>query len=51
MPAFDWRLTDKEVADIATFVRSSWGNNAPDVTADQVAKVRKEVGAAAAPSR
>lgn len=51
MPAFDWRLTDKEVADIATFVRSSWGNNAPAVTADQVAKVRKEVGAAAAPSR
>lgn len=51
MPAFDWRLTDKEVADIATFVRSSWGNNAPAVSADQVAKVRKQVGAAAAPSR
>jgi len=51
MPAFDWRLTDKEVADIATFVRSSWGNNAPDVSASDVAKVRKEIGAAAAPVR
>jgi mono/diheme cytochrome c family protein len=51
MPAFDWRLTDQEVADIATFVRSSWGNNAPDVAASDVAKVRKEVGAAAAPVR
>ena len=51
MPAFDWRLTDQEVADIATFVRSSWGNKAPAVTADQVAKARKEIGAAAAPAR
>lgn len=51
MPAFDWRLTDQEVADIATFVRSNWGNKAPDVSASDVAKVRKDIGAAAAPVR
>lgn len=51
MPGFDDRLTDQDVADVLTFVRSSWGNKAPAVTATQVAKVRKEVGAAAQPQR
>ncbi|KOF52843.1 alcohol dehydrogenase, partial [Achromobacter sp. DMS1] len=51
MPGFDWRLTDKEVADVVTFVRASWGNKGAAVTASDVAKVRKDVGAAAAPAR
>ena len=51
MPAFADRLTDAEVADVLTFVRSSWGNQAPAVTADQVAKVRKDIHADAAPKR
>lgn len=42
MPAFGWRLSDQEVADVSTFVRSGWGNQAPAVTADQVRKVRAE---------
>jgi alcohol dehydrogenase (quinone), cytochrome c subunit len=46
MPAFDARLTDRDVADVLTFVRSSWGNHAPPVTPEQVAKIRKAVGAA-----
>lgn len=33
-------LNDTEVADVITFVRSSFGNDASSVTADQVAKVR-----------
>ena len=33
-------LTDTEVADVITYVRSSFGNDASAVTADQVAKVR-----------
>ena len=41
MPAFGWRLGDRQVADVATFVRTSWGNRAPPVTAADVAKVRK----------
>ncbi|MDQ2185082.1 cytochrome c [Alcaligenaceae bacterium A4P071] len=51
MPGFDWRLTDKEVADVVSFVRTSWGNNAAAVSASDVAKVRKDVGAAPQPQR
>lgn len=43
MPNFDWRLSDDEVAKLATFIRSSWGNAAPAVTAAEVAKVRERV--------
>jgi mono/diheme cytochrome c family protein len=43
MPAFGWRYSDDDVAQLATFVRSSWGNQAPAVTAEQVAKVRAKV--------
>ncbi len=40
MPAFAHRLSDDQVAKLATFVRQGWSNNAPAVTADQVQKVR-----------
>ena len=40
MPGFAHRLNDQEVADVLTFVRSSWGNKAPAVTASMVAKER-----------
>ena len=43
MPPFGWRYDDKDVAELATFIRSSWGNHAPAVTAEQVAKVREKV--------
>ena len=43
MPAFGWRFSDAEAAALLTFVRSSWGNHAPAVTAAQVAKVRASV--------
>ena len=46
MPAFADRLTDRDVADVLTFVRSSWGNRAPAVTPEQVGKIRKAIGAA-----
>ena len=32
MPGFDWRMTDKEVAAVVSFVRSSWGNQAGAVS-------------------
>jgi len=41
MPAFGWRLNDGDVAELLTFVRGSWGNQAAAVTSAQVAKVRK----------
>ncbi len=41
MPSLAWRLSDQEVADVATFVRAGWGNQAPAVSAATVAEVRK----------
>lgn len=40
MPPFAWRYDDEQVAELATFLRSSWGNKAPAVTARQVKDVR-----------
>lgn len=42
MPGFA-RLADDEIAEILSFVRSSWGNDAPQVKASQVAKMRKQL--------
>jgi mono/diheme cytochrome c family protein len=39
MPAYA-KLSDREIADIANYIRNSWGNAAPLVTPDQVAKAR-----------
>lgn len=40
MPSFAWKLDDQQVADVATYIRNSWGNRAPPVTADQVSDLR-----------
>lgn len=40
MPSFAWKLSDEQVAAVATYLRNSWGNAAPAVTADEVAKAR-----------
>lgn len=40
MKVFGEQLRNEEVAQIASFVRSSWGNNAGGVTAEQVEKQR-----------
>jgi|HigsolmetaAR201D_1030396.scaffolds.fasta_scaffold00346_26 mono/diheme cytochrome c family protein len=51
MPPFYTLLSDQQVADVVTFIRTSWGNSpkkAKDVSAEQVAKIRaatKPVGA------
>ncbi|MDU6411263.1 MAG: cytochrome c [Yersiniaceae bacterium] len=42
MPAFGWRLNDQQVADVVNFIRSSWGNKAPAITAKDVAEVRND---------
>ncbi|MGB9097121.1 c-type cytochrome [Erwinia sp.] len=43
MPGFAKRLSDDEVAQLATFIRQGWSNKASAVTADQVAEVRKSL--------
>ncbi len=40
MPAFDWKLNDAQIAAVLTYVRNSWGNAAPPVTASQVRSTR-----------
>lgn len=43
MPAFGWKLNDREIADLATYIRNSWGNSADAVSVTQVAKAREGV--------
>jgi len=40
MPAYP-KLSDQEIADVATYIRNAWGNAAPAVTAAQVVKARR----------
>ncbi|MCB8875709.1 c-type cytochrome [Acidisoma silvae] len=47
MPPFDWKFTDAQLAAVTTYLRNSFGNAAPAVTADEVAAKRKEIGARA----
>jgi cytochrome c oxidase cbb3-type subunit 2 len=41
MPPFGDQLSDAEIAAITTHERSSWGNNAPEVTEEDVKKIRE----------
>jgi len=41
MPAYP-KLSDQEIADVATYIRNAWGNAAPIVTPEQVAKARRK---------
>ena len=43
MPAFGWRLSDAEVADVLSFVRQSWGNHSPPVNPAEVGHLRKAI--------
>ena len=43
MPAFDWKLSDAQVAAVATFIRTNWGNRASVVTASAVHDMRKKL--------
>src|SRR6202012_2694184 len=40
MPAYAAKLSDQDIADVATYIRNAWGNAAPAVSADEVAKAR-----------
>ena len=41
MPQIRQQLSDQEIAEVITFIRSGWGNQATAVTAARVAKLRK----------
>ncbi len=36
MPSFAWKLSDQEIADVSTFIRNSWGNQAAPISAADV---------------
>jgi alcohol dehydrogenase (quinone), cytochrome c subunit len=42
MPGLAWRLSDIEVMQVANFVRSNWGNRGPQVTLQDVARLRPD---------
>src|SRR5712672_308616 len=41
MPAYAKQLSDQEIADVANFIRNSWGNAAPPATPAQVKRARR----------
>jgi mono/diheme cytochrome c family protein len=43
MPSFDWKLSDQDVADLATYLRAAWGNKAAPVSVKDVKKTRERV--------
>ncbi|WP_263143705.1 cytochrome c [Pseudomonas sp. RIT-PI-AD] len=42
MPGFGWRLSDEQVAEVVSFIRSSWGNRGDAVHAKDVAHLRDQ---------
>ena len=41
MPGYAKQMSDQEIADVTNYIRNSWGNAAPLVSAAEVAKARK----------
>ncbi|MDH2076880.1 c-type cytochrome [Pseudomonas atacamensis] len=41
MPSFAWKLSDEQIAATLSYIRNSWGNAAPQVSAKEVAQVRQ----------
>lgn len=41
MPPFDTIMTDAQIAQVLTYVRSSWGNDAPPASGTEVGNLRK----------
>jgi mono/diheme cytochrome c family protein len=43
MPSYAWKLSDEEIADVATYVRNAWGNQASEVSPGQVKRLRAKL--------
>jgi mono/diheme cytochrome c family protein len=44
MPAMGATMDDRQLAAVLYYIRNSWGNKGSKVTAEQVKKVRAELG-------
>lgn len=45
MPSYAWKMDDRQIADLLTYVRNAWGNKGSNVSMSQVANMRKVLGA------
>lgn len=45
MPSFGWKLSDEQIADLASYVRAAWGNQADSISRSDVAAARSRVAA------
>lgn len=45
MPGFGWKLQDEQIANVLTYIRNSWGNAAPALSAADVSKARAAINA------
>jgi mono/diheme cytochrome c family protein len=43
MPSFGWKLSDEQVAAVASYIRSAWGNATPPVATSDVSELRNQV--------
>jgi mono/diheme cytochrome c family protein len=49
MPAMGATLTDEDMANLLTYIRSAWSNKAGEVMTEQVTNVRKQIADRSAP--
>ncbi len=49
MPAWETALSEKKIAAVASYVRASWGNSAPEISVAKVAALKKELASRTAP--
>lgn len=45
MPSFAWKYSDQQMAEVLDYVRNSWGNAAPPVKVEDLARMRAANGA------
>jgi mono/diheme cytochrome c family protein len=43
MPSFAWKLNDAEIADVSSYIRNSWGNQAAPVSVTDVRAARRKL--------
>lgn len=44
MPAYDWKLSDDNIAVLVSYLRNAWGNTGGSVSASDVADIRENLG-------
>ena len=47
MPSFKWKLSDGEIAAVASYIRTTWGNSAPPVSESETQTMRKTLSESA----